>query len=135
MNITSKTEYALRALQEVICSEEGKPVTRKQIARKQGLSEHFLEKIFIGLQKKEIIRSVRGPGGGFVLNRDPSQITLWDIYIAVDDPDYKEERCYHKSAANCEQEAHCQVKNIWFKFGKTMRESMGAITLVDIGSR
>jgi Rrf2 family protein len=135
MNITSKTEYALRALQEVICSDTGKPVTRKQIALKQGLSEHFLEKIFIGLQKKNIIRSVRGPGGGFVLNREPAEITLWDIYIAVDDPDYKEERCYHKASANCEKEEGCQVKNIWFKFGKTMRESMGAITLVDIGSQ
>jgi len=133
MNITTKTEYALRALHEVICSDTGKPVSRKHISKKQGISEHFLEKIFIGLQKKQIIRSVRGPGGGFVLNRHPSEITLWDIYTAVDDPGYKEERCFHKTDNNCHHQDTCQIKHIWFKFGKKMKESMSAITLVDIG--
>jgi Rrf2 family iron-sulfur cluster assembly transcriptional regulator len=134
MNITSKTEYALRALHEVLLCEDGKPVTRKRIAQKQGLSEHFLEKIFIGLQKKDIIRSIRGPGGGFILNREPSDITLWDIYTAVDDPDYKEDRCYHKSSDGCSIKDSCGVKNIWFKFGKTMKESMLGITLLDIAA-
>jgi Rrf2 family protein len=134
MNITSKTEYALRALHEVLRSEDGKPVTRKQISKRQGISEHFLEKIFIGLQKKRIIRSVRGPGGGFVLDREPREITLWDVYTAVDDPDYKEDRCYHKSTISCTLKDRCQVKNIWFKFGRTLKESMTGITLVDIAS-
>jgi len=132
MNITSKTEYALRALHEVINSEDGKPVTRKQISRKQGISEHFLEKIFIGLQKRKIIRSIRGPGGGFVLGRMPGEITLWDVYTAVDDPDYKEDQCYHKSTSHCGLKSSCRVKNIWFKFGKNFKESMVGITLLDI---
>ena len=132
MNITLKTEYALRALQEVITAEEGKPVNRKQIARSQGISEHFLEKIFIGLQKNQIIKSVRGPGGGFVLNRRPEEISLWDIYTAVDDPGYREDRCYHKKAVGCEQEKHCRVKHIWFKFGRNLKENMTGITLMEI---
>jgi Rrf2 family protein len=131
MNITLKTEYALRALHEVSC-QEGKPVTRKQIAEKQGISEHFLEKIFIGLQKKEIIRSVRGPGGGFVLNHQPHEITLWDIYTAVDDPEYQDGQCYQKTGASCEKEQDCRVKSIWYKFGKIMKKSMSEITLADI---
>lgn len=135
MNITLKTEYALRALHEVLMCDDGKPVTRKSIAERQGISEHFLEKIFIGLRDKDIIRSVRGPGGGFVLNRKPSEITLWDVYTAVDDPDYTDERCYHKSTAGCNLKDQCGVKNIWFKFGKTVKESMLGITLQDISTR
>jgi len=132
MNITLKTEYALRALQEVIAADDGKPVTRKQISGMQGISEHFLEKIFIGLQKSRIIKSVRGPGGGFVLNRKPEEITLWDVYTAVDDPGYREDRCYYKSTSDCEQKERCHVKKIWFKFGRTLKESMTDITLVEM---
>ena len=136
MNITLKTEYALRALQEVIKAGEGKPegkaVTRRQIAQSQGISEHFLEKIFIGLQKNQIIKSVRGPGGGFILNRRPEEISLWDVYTAVDDPGYREDRCYHKNTAGCEQEEHCRVKYIWFKFCRTLKDTMTGITLMEI---
>lgn len=123
----------MRALHEVCC-EAGRPVTRKQISQKQGISEHFLEKIFIGLQKKELISSVRGPGGGFVLNRLPQEITLWDIYIAVDDPEYQEGQCYQKAGNSCEMHDACRVKSIWYKFGKIMKKSMSEITLADIAA-
>ena len=132
MNITLKTEYALRALQEVIKAGADKPVTRKQIAQNQGISEHFLEKIFIGLQKNLIIKSVRGPGGGFLLYRRPEEISLWDIYTAVDDPGYREDRCYHKNIAGCEQKNHCRVRYIWFKFSQDLKKTMTGITLIEI---
>ena len=132
MNITLKTEYALRALQEVITAGGDKPVTRKQIAKSQGISEHFLEKIFIVLQKNRIIKSVRGPGGGFLLNRKPEEISLWDVYTAVDDPDYREDRCYHKNTTGCEQEKRCRVKYIWFKFNRKLKKTMTGITLMEI---
>jgi len=132
MNITLKTEYALRALHEVIKAGDGKPVTRKQIAESQRISEHFLEKIFIGLQKNRIIKSVRGPGGGFLLNRRPEEISLWDIYTAVDDPGYREDRCYHKDTAGCEQKKNCRVKYIWLKFSTKLKKAMTGITLMEI---
>jgi Rrf2 family protein len=131
MNITLKTEYALRAMQEVITAGDGKPVTRKQIAKSQGISEHFLEKIFIGLQKNQIIKSVRGPGGGFILNRSPEEISLWDVYTAVDDPGYREGLCYHKNIADCELEKRCRVKYIWFKFRRKLKKTMTGITLME----
>ncbi len=135
MNITLKTEYALRALQEVITAGGGKPVTRKQIAKSQGISEHFLEKIFIGLQKNQIIKSVRGPGGGFLLNRGAEEISLWDVYTAVDDPGYREDRCYHKNTDGCEQEKRCRVKYIWYKFGRTLKKTMTGITLKSLENK
>jgi Rrf2 family iron-sulfur cluster assembly transcriptional regulator len=132
MNITLKTEYALVALYEVFMNSNFKPVTRKQIAEHYNISEDFLEKIFIGLQKKGLIRSIRGPGGGFILNKRPEEITLWDVFTAVDFPEYTDDRCYPKSTEGCTIRDKCRVKNIWFLFGKTMRESMSAIKLTDI---
>lgn len=132
MNITLKTEYALRALQEVIDAGKGKTITRRQIAKNQGISEHFLEKIFIDLQKNQIIKSVRGPGGGFILNREPGEISLWDVYRAVDDPNYREGRCFYKGASDCENKERCRVKNIWFTFGRGVKECMTGITLVEM---
>lgn len=135
MNITLKTEYALRALHEIVTSGKGKPVNRKTIAKSQGISEHFLEKICIDLQKGKILKSVRGPGGGFVLDRSIDEITLWDIYTAVDDPDYTEDRCYHKTSNGCDLRTACKVKNIWFKFGKSLKENMTAISLAEIAEK
>lgn len=122
----------MRALYEVINSGQSKPITRKQIAENQGISEHFLEKIFINLQKNQIIKSVRGPGGGFLLNRQPERITLWDVYISVDDPSYSEDRCYHKALEECVNREDCKVRNIWLKFGKTLKKGMTDISLADI---
>ncbi len=133
MNITLKTEYALLALYEVFMNNNNnKPVSRRQIVEHYNISEHFLEKILIELQKKELIRSVRGPGGGFISNKKPDEITLWDIFTAVDFPDYSEHRCYPKSTNGCTIRDKCHVKNIWFRFGKSMKDSMSAITLSEL---
>lgn len=132
MNITLKTEYALRALHEVIIMGTEKPVSRKHIASNQKISENFLEKILISLQKKKIISSVRGPGGGFLLNREPHEITLWDVFIAVDDIEYSDERCFPKTRNCCELEENCGVKKIWFKFNQTLKQAMNTITLEEM---
>lgn len=132
MNITLRTEYALRALHEIISIGKGKPVNRQRISRDRGVSEHFLEKICIDLQKNGIIKSVRGPGGGFILNRKADEITLWDVYSAVDDPGYREDRCYYKTTNGCPYKKNCKVKNIWFKFGKALKEGMSGISLAEI---
>src|SRR3989338_6112193 len=128
MNITLKTEYALLALYEVFMNNT-KPVTRRQIVEHYNISKHFLEKILIELQKKDLIKSVRGPGGGFILNKNPDEITLWDVFTAVDFPEYRDERCYPKATEGCTIRDKCHVKNIWFRFGQSMKQSMSAITL------
>ncbi len=132
MNITLKTEYALLAIEELIEHNSSKPVSRKQISKNKMISEHFLEKIFINLKKNKIIRSVKGPGGGFVLDKPINEITLWDIYSAVDDTDNRIEGCYVKQAEACPLKLKCKTKNIWFKFAKVLKESMSSISLNDL---
>jgi Rrf2 family iron-sulfur cluster assembly transcriptional regulator len=133
MNITLKTEYALLAIEELIEQNSNKPVSRKQIAKNKMISEHFLEKIFINLKKKGIIKSVKGPGGGFILGKNIDKISLWDIYSAVDDPYNRIDGCYIKPNENaCPLKTKCKTKNIWFKFAEVLKKSMSSISLNDI---
>jgi len=132
MSLTKKTEYALRALCEITISGNGNPLSRKIISKNQNISEHFLEQIFIPLQKEGIVKSVRGPGGGFLINKDKSEITVWDIYFVVEEP----EHFYNKRALKRNQtrqyRKNCNVKNIWNKIDQSLKEPMLKISLIDI---
>jgi Rrf2 family protein len=132
MSITKNTEYALRALYEIAVFDQEKPVSRKLISQKQDISEHFLEKIFIQLQKAGIIRSVRGPGGGFVLGKNASDITVWDVFTAVDSKAHFYEKCASISKEKCKQFKKCKVKYIWPKINEALKKSMKDISLKDI---
>ncbi len=132
MNFTLRTEYALRALQEVITGN-GKPVNRKQISANQNISEHFLEKICLDLKKSNILKSKMGPGGGFIISKSPKDISFWDIYQAVDLQSGNFRSCYPwMREGKCELEENCQVKDIWTRFNRKLIESMSNITLADI---
>ncbi len=131
MNFTIKTEYALRALQEILTGN-GEPVNRKQISANQNISESFLEKICLDLKKNNILKSKKGPGGGFVISREPKNISFWDIYRAVDLQNIEFIDCYPGINGKCELHNKCQIKDIWTQFNLKLRESMSNITLADI---
>ena len=83
MRITTKGRYALRAVLYLAKSNQDKPISIKQIAQEEQISPEFLEQIFFKLKKTDLIRSVRGPGGGFILNRPIDQITVKALFDAV----------------------------------------------------
>ncbi len=132
MNITLKTEYALRALQEIINSKDGRPISRKIISERQRISEHFLEKICLDLKKSKIVSSVMGPGGGFVLSKKLNDISLWDVYMSVENNDGWLSRCRDDNLNNCEISEKCQIKGIWSVFNKKIEGLMKSLSLKDI---
>jgi len=132
MNITRKTEYALRALYEIAVYEAEKPVSRKWIAQRQKISEHFLERIFISLQKAGIIKSIRGPGGGFVLSKKENDITVWDVYTAVDNTGHFFDKCASINKKECDLYKKCKIKYVWPKINQAIKKSMTDISLKDI---
>lgn len=85
MRITTKGRYALRAMANLAATSNGKPKPIKTIAQEESISPEFLEQIFYKLKKAGVIDSVRGPGGGFIFNRDPGEVTVKDIFLAVDE--------------------------------------------------
>jgi len=134
MSITKNTEYALRALYEIAGNGTEKPVSRKVIAERQKISAPFLEKIFIPLQKAGIISSVRGPGGGFVLSKRANDISVWDVFSAVDSKAHFYEKCAVVSEEECELLKKCKIKYIWSRLNQAMKDSMADISLEDISA-
>ena len=83
MRLTSKGRYAVRAILDLTFSSNGRPVRLQEIAERQKISLHYLEQLFRRLRKGSVVKSVRGPGGGYVLARSMDEISIKDILISV----------------------------------------------------
>src|ERR1700741_2254327 len=83
MKDSSKARYAVAALVDLACQPAHQPTTLAAIAKRQEISVSYLEQLFARLRAGGLIKSVRGPGGGYVLARPAAEITIADIYAAV----------------------------------------------------
>jgi len=132
MNFTKRTEYALRALLEIGTGDLNVPVKREMIAKNQKISSQFLEQIFIPMMKDGIIRSVRGPGGGFVLNKLPEEINTWDVFCTVDNSNKLYDYCSTSTKNDCDLIDNCKIKFVWQQIDTALKDTMEKITLSDI---
>lgn len=116
MRVTTKGRYALRAMANLAASANGSPKPIKRIAAEEELSPEFLEQIFFRLKKAGIIDSVRGPGGGFMLRKEASEINIREIFEAVDEGlDITPcSNCTMQGGGDvCDLIDTCLVHNIW----------------------
>ena len=81
MKLNSKSRYAVMALADIASFNRNKPVSLRDISLRQNISLVFLEQIFSKLKKNNIVKSIRGTNGGYVLSNDPSQIKLSSIFL------------------------------------------------------
>lgn len=86
MNISSRCEYALRAVLALARRHGSEPMTSTAIAEERNIPENYLVHIMLQLKKAGLVRSVRGAQGGYLLARSPNAITLHDVVTAVDGP-------------------------------------------------
>jgi len=86
MRISTKGRHAVMAMVDLARNSQGKPVSLSEIAARQEVSLSYLEQLTARLKSKELVRSVRGPGGGYMLGPKGHQITVYDVISAVDDP-------------------------------------------------
>ena len=113
MKLTSKGRYAVTALVDLARFNRDNPVSLRDISLRQGISIDFLEQIFSKLKKKEIVQSIRGTQGGYVLNRQPNEIKLTNIFDAVDEK-VKTVQCKKDSKKGCNGKAiKCLTHNLW----------------------
>jgi Rrf2 family transcriptional regulator, iron-sulfur cluster assembly transcription factor len=132
MRITTKGRYALRAVLALAqTSAEGKPVSIKSISEQEDISAEFLEQIFFKLRKAEVIRSVRGPGGGFFFARPLDKITLLDI-IEASGEGIGISPCSCGKKEVCERRSDCAAFDIWREMDGHMRDFAGARTIADM---
>jgi Rrf2 family iron-sulfur cluster assembly transcriptional regulator len=104
MQLTTKGRYAVTAMLDLATNESGKPVTLDIISQRQNISLSYLEQLFAKLRKASLVKSVRGPGGGYLLDTSAEKISLTQIIEAVDE-NIDLRRC--QGAANCYMGKQC----------------------------
>ena len=113
MKLTSKGRYAVMALVDLARFDSINPVSLRDISLRQGISLDYLEQIFSKLRKKEIVLSVRGNQGGYVLKKKAKEIKLTNIFDAVDEK-VKTVQCKKESKKSCNgRSTKCLTHNLW----------------------
>ena len=113
MKLTTKSRYAVMALVDLARFNNINPVSLRDISLRQGISLDYLEQIFSKLRKKQIVQSVRGIQGGYVLNKKAKEIKLTNIFDAVDEK-VKTVQCKKESKKSCNGKAtKCLTHNLW----------------------
>jgi Rrf2 family protein len=135
VKVSTRGDYASRALLSLALHGNGAgPTSVRDIAERTGLPQPYLEQILLALKGAGLVRSKRGVGGGYVLARDPTEITLADIVSAVDGPiavgDFGEP---HQNGA-CDHEGQCVLLAIWAMVSDHMRRHLDELTLADIAT-
>ncbi len=113
MKLTSKGRYAVMALVDLARFDNINPVSLRDISLRQNISLDYLEQIFSKLKKNEIVKSIRGTHGGYVLNKNANDIKLTNIFHAVDEK-VKTVQCKKESKKGCNGKAtKCITHNLW----------------------
>ncbi len=132
MKVSTRGDYASRALLSLALHDEVGPTSVRDIAERTGLPQPYLEQILLALKGAGLVQSKRGVGGGYVLARPPAEITLGQIVSAVDGPivagDFGEP---HTNGA-CDHEGQCVLLGVWADVGRAMRTHLDSFTLADM---
>ena len=113
MKLTSKGRYAVMALVDLARFNNINPVSLRDISLRQGISLDYLEQIFSKLRKNQIVKSIRGTQGGYVLSKKPHEIKLTNIFHAVDER-VKTVQCKKDSKKGCNGKAtKCITHDLW----------------------
>ena len=113
MRLNTKSRYAVMALADMARFEESKPISLRDISLRQSISLLYLEQIFLKLKKNNIVRSIRGTNGGYVLNKNPKQIKLSEIFLALDE-NVKTIGCDKHSKRGCNGKSFkCITHDLW----------------------
>lgn len=129
MKVSTRGDYAARALLSLALHGDEKPTSVKEIAERTGLPQPYLEQILLAVKGAGLVRSKRGVGGGYVLARPPSEITLAEILAAVDGP------LHTPIEPHDHCEGHCMLQEVWNTVSEEMRRLLDGHTLAELVER
>ena len=113
MRLNSKSRYAVMALADMASFDKSKPISLRDISLRQNISLQYLEQIFLKLKKNNIVKSVRGTNGGYVLSKNSNNIRLSEIFLALNE-NVKTLGCDKNSKKGCNgRSAKCITHNLW----------------------
>ena len=130
MKISTKGRYGLRTLMDIAIHQAKGPVNLGDIAERQGISAKYLWQIVNLLKTAGFVRGTRGPKGGYILLRDPADITLLDVIQILEGPISLVE-CVDDPAI-CVRTENCVAHSVWEEVSQAMRGALRKITLAEI---
>ncbi len=135
MRLSTKGRYAVMAMVDLARNSNGSPVALSDIADRQEISLSYLEQLFAKLRRGGLVKSVRGPGGGYLLARPIDGTRVSDIIMAVDEP-IRATRCNVGSAAGCHTDkSRCLTHDLWEELGNQIHLYLSSVTLEDVVTR
>jgi len=137
MRLSTKSRYGLRALFDIAYNSGNLPTQIQDISRRQEISPRYLEQIFQSLKKNGILKSKRGPQGGYFLARTPDQITVKEI-IEATEGDVKLVECTaikKTKTGKCVFDGSCVTQTVWSEAGTILNDYLGSLTLKTLCER
>ena len=130
MRLSTKGQYAVRAMVDLAYYSKDKPVTLQEIADREEISINYLEQLFTKLRRNRIVNSVRGPGGGYLLASRPDKISIGDIIEAVEES-LTPVACV-EGDVGCNRIDKCVTFKLWKGLGDRIKDFLKSITVQDL---
>lgn len=136
MRLSTRGRYAVMAMADLAGHEAGaRAVPLADIARRQEISLSYLEQLFAKLRRQGLVKSVRGPGGGYRLSQPAAETRVADIILAVDEP-IRATRCVPGSMKGClTASVRCVTHDLWEELGQQIHVFLSSISLADVVER
>ena len=134
MIVSTRGRYALRVLVDMAEHSEDSRIPLKEIAERQGISQKYIEAIMTLLSKNGFVDGVHGKGGGYRLNRHPSEYKIGDI-LRVTEGTLAPVQCLAEGAEKCPREADCRTLPMWTKLDQLIEGYLDSITIADLMNR
>jgi len=132
VRLNTKGRYAVMAMVDLAKHSVGKPLSLAEIAERQEISLSYLEQLFAKLRRASLVKSVRGPGGGYVLARPAAETRIADIICAVDEP-IVATRCAPGSPVGCtSRKTRCLTHDLWAELSNLIHLFFSSVTLDDV---
>ncbi len=129
--ISTKGRYSVRIMLDLAEHRGGGFTPMKDVAARQGISLKYIERLMPALRRESLVDSVHGIGGGYRLNREPEEYTLWEILIAAEG-DLAPVACLQGGVPECERSAQCRTLPVWTGFHQLTEEYFSNVTLADL---
>ena len=132
MKLTTKGRYAVMAMADLAANQNGKPVSLNDISLRQNISLSYLEQLFSKLRNEKLVKSVRGPSGGYILEKYPKSIRISNIIFAVD-AQVKTFNCKRESKKGCNGKTiKCITHNLWDDLENHINNFFEKVSLNDV---
>ena len=132
MKLSTKGRYAVMAMVDIAANSDGRPIALADVAERQEISLSYLEQLFGKLRRGGLVKSVRGPGGGYLLAHTAGETRISDIILAVDEP-IKAVRCTPGSPAGCKSnKTRCLTHDLWEELGNKIYLYLNSVSLADV---